>query len=249
VLPRRGWRYFRGVMNKHVKTLAVVLGLGAGAPIAYAQAPTGPAPAPGAEAQAKADQEAAQKATEWVASLQLHDAKKEAAVQQVIATHLKAIRAYNNAHPYTETPAGINPATGKPLSTLDRQLIAVSAMPKTIHEDLMSGLRQQLTPAQVEAVLDKYTIGKVAFTLNGYKSIVPDLTATEEEFILTNLKQAREQAVDFKSMKEISAVFEIYKDKNEAYLNTHGRNWRELFKAYVAAANAKKAADKAKATP
>ncbi|RYY16210.1 MAG: DUF3826 domain-containing protein [Cytophagaceae bacterium] len=203
--------------------------------------------APGAEAPANTDAEATRKAADWVAALALHDAKKEAAVRDVIATHLRAIWAYNNAHPYTETPAGFNPATGKLLSTLDRQLIAVSAMPPTIHDNLMSGLRQQLTPAQVEAVLDKYTIGKVAFTLNGYRAIVPDLTPTEEEVILANLKQAREQAVDFKSMKQISAVFEIYKDKNETYLNTHGRNWRALFKAYVDAANARKAADKAKA--
>jgi hypothetical protein len=228
-------------MNKHVKVTALVAGLGWWATsAAHGQTIAGATTA----AQA-ADPEADKKAAEWVAALQLPDAKKAAAVQQVIATHLRAIRAYHNAHPYTETPAGINPATGKPLSTMERQLIAVSAMPKSIHDDLMSGLRQYLAPAQVEAVLDSYTIGKVAFTLNGYKSIVPDLTPTEAEVILTNLKLAREQAVDFKNMKEISAVFEIYKDKNETYLNTHGRNWRELFKAYVAAANAKKAADKA----
>ncbi|GAA4494857.1 hypothetical protein GCM10023172_05690 [Hymenobacter ginsengisoli] len=237
-------------MSSYFKTAAGVVGLGLWATsAAYGQAPASSAAAPpmSADAKAAADQEADKKAADWVASLQLNDAKKAAAVQQVIATHLRAIRAYSNAHPYTETPAGINPTTGKPLSTMDRQLIAVSAMPKAIHENLMSGLRQQLTPEQVEAVLDKYTIGKVAFTLNGYKAIVPNLTPTEEQVILTNLKQAREQAVDFKNMKEISAVFEIYKSKNEEYLNTHGRNWRELFKAYVDAANAKKAADKAKA--
>lgn len=233
-------------MSNYVKTGALLVGLGLlGNSSAYGQTASGAAP--GLSAEAKADPETTKKAAEWVAAFQLHDAKKEAAVQQVIATHLTAIRDYHNAHPYTETPAGINPATGKPLSTMDRQLITVSAMPKAIHENLMAGLRQQLTPEQVEAVLDKYTIGKVAFTLNGYKAIVPDLTPTEEAVILTNLKQAREQAVDFKNMKEISAVFEIYKTKNEEYLNTHGRNWRELFKAYVEAANAKKAADKAKA--
>ena len=234
-----------------VRTAALVVSLGMGAvSAACGQAATGAgetAPPMSAEAKAKADQEVEKKAADWVGTLQLHDAKKEAAEQQVIATHLKAIREYNNAHPYTETPAGINPATGKPLSTMDRQIIAVSAMPKAIHENLMSGLRQQLTPEQVEAILDKYTIGKVAFTLNGYKAIVPNLTPAEEEVLLANLKQAREQAVDFKNIKQISAIFEIYKTKNEDYLNTHGRNWRDMFKAYVEAANAKKAADKANA--
>jgi len=235
-------------MNKHFKAAALVLGLGSwAAPAAYCQTTSATVEAAPSNDAKAADQEAAKKAAEWVAALQLRDAKKEAVVQQVIAAHLRAIRDYHNAHPYTETPAGINPATGQPLSTMDRQLIAVSAMPKAIHENLMSGLRQQMTPEQVEAVLDKYTIGKVAFTLNGYKAIVPNLTPTEEALILKNLKQAREQAVDFKNMKEISAVFEIYKTKNEEYLNTHGRNWRELFKAYVDGVNAKKAADKANA--
>lgn len=231
-------------MNSFFKTTALLLGLGAR--VAFtAQGQAAPVAAPALSA-APTDPEAAKKAAEWTAALQLKDAK-EAAVQQVIATHLAAIREYHNAHPYTETPAGLNPGTGQPLSVMDRTLISVSAMPKSIHDNLMAGLRQHLTPAQVEAVLDQYTIGKVAFTLNGYKSIVPDLTPTEEAVIVANLKQAREQAVDFKNMKEISAVFEIYKNKNEAYLNTHGRNWRELFKAYVDGVNARKAADKAKA--
>lgn len=233
-------------MKKYLKASILVLGITASATtVSYSQTTTATdaAPAMSAEARAKSDEESDKKAAEWVASLNLNDAKKEAAVKEIIATHLKTIRDYNNEHPYTLVPAGIDPATGKPLSTLDRQIIAVSAMPKSIHENLMTGLHQNLTDEQVEAILDKYTIGKVAFTLNGYKSIVPNLTPVEEGVILTNLKQAREQAIDFKNMKQISAIFEIYKTKNEEYLNTHGRNWHEMFKAYVDAAKAKKAAD------
>ena len=161
------------------------------------------------KAKSDADQEA--KAAEWVASLNLNDAEKANRVKQVVATHLKTIRDWHNEHPYTTVPAGINPVTGNKLSELDRQIIANSAMPKTVHENLMSGLRKDLTEAQVEAILDKYTVGKVALTLNGYKSIVPNLTATEEAKILKNLKLAREQAVDYKNMNQISAIFEIYK--------------------------------------
>jgi hypothetical protein len=191
---------------------------------------------------AKANADVEKKAGEWVKSLQLNDANKEGRVTAVIATHLKAIRDWNNDHPYTTVPAGIDPATGKPLSTMDRQIIANSAMPKSVHEDLMSGLRKDLADSQVAAILDKYTIGKVDFTLRGYKAIVPDLTAQEEAVILGNLQLAREQAVDYKNVKQISAIFEIYKTKNEQYLNSNGRNWHELFKAYVNAQKAKKAA-------
>ncbi|MGK9126039.1 DUF3826 domain-containing protein [Olivibacter sp. SA151] len=192
----------------------------------------------------KSDAEQLKKAQEWVENLQLHDKTKEARVVQVISGHLKAVRDWHNSHPFTEVPAGINPATGNKLSELDRQIIADSAMPTEVHQQLMDGLRKDLTEEQVATILDKYTIGKVAFTTKGYEAIVPDLTAKEREVIKQNLEQAREQAVDYKSMKQISAVFEIYKTKIEQYFNANGRNWRQLFKAYVDAAKAKKAKEK-----
>ena len=201
---------------------------------------------PSPEAQAKSDAEVDKKAAAWIGSLQLTDGEKVNRLTAVVSTHLKAIRDWNNDHPYTTVPAGIDPATGKPLSTMDRQIIAISAMPRSIHDDLMTGLRKDLTEDQVGLILDKYTIGKVAFTLAGYKAIVPDLTPQEEATILTNLQQAREQAVDFKNVKQISAIFEIYKTKNEQYLNANGRNWHALFKTYVDAQKAKKAAAAAK---
>jgi hypothetical protein len=202
------------------------------------------AEAKAAAAKAKSDADQERKATEWVDSLQLGETPKVARVTEVIVAHLRAVRDWHNAHPYTDVPAGINPVTGKPLSQLDRQMIADSAMPKSVHENLMSGLRRELSETQVEAILDKYTVGKVAFTMTGYKAIVPDLTAEEEKTILGFLKQAREEAVDYKNMNQISAIFEIYKTKSEQYLNSNGRDWKKLYKAYTDAVKAKKAAAK-----
>ena len=196
-----------------------------------------------ADAKTKSDFEVQKKASEWVTDLKLNDATKEERVKTAIATHLITVRDWHNSHPPSTVPAGINPATGNPLSELDRQVIASSAMPKSVHESLMNVLKTELSPAQVETVLDKYTIGKVAFTLKGYQAIVPDLKPEEEAKILDYLKQAREQAIDYKNMKEISAIFEIYKTKCEQYLNSNGRNWRQLYKAYTDAVKAKKAAE------
>lgn len=186
--------------------------------------------------------ESVDKATEWVASLNLGESVKEKKIIQLISTHLTAIRDWHNTHPFSSVPAGINPLNGKPLSELDRQVIADSTIPKSVHETLMNGLRSELTENQVEVILDKYTIGKVAFTMNGYRAIVPDLTAEEESVILANLKEAREMAIDYKNMKEISAIFEIYKTKSEQYLNGNGRNWKSLYKAFVNKVKAEKAA-------
>jgi hypothetical protein len=194
----------------------------------------------------KSDQDIEKKAAEWVKALNLGDAEKEARVAAVIATHLKAVRDWHNEHPYTTVPAGINPITGIPLNNVDREVIADSAMPKSVHEALMGGLKKDLTPEQVEAILDKYTIGKVAFTMKGYRAIVPDLTDKEAATIEGYLKEARERAVDFKSMKAISAIFEIYKTKSEQYLNANGRNWKEMYSAFTAKIKAEKAAKQAK---
>ncbi len=185
------------------------------------------------------------KAVQWVKALNLNDAAKEARLTNVIATHLITVKEWNNTHPASAVPAGINPATGNRLSEMDRQIIANSAMPASVHQNLMTGLKADLTPEQVETILDKYTVGKVAFTMAGYKSIVPNMTPKEDSVILVFMKQAREQAVDFKSMMQISAIFEIYKTKSEQYLNMNGRNWRDMYRAYSDAAKAKKAADKA----
>ena len=182
------------------------------------------------------------KAKEWTSALNLTDAAKKSAVENVIAVHLTTIRDWHNSHPASTVPDGINPVTGNKLSDLDKQIIADSAMPSTVHQSLMDGLKKNLTPEQVETILDKYTIGKVEFTMRGYKAIVPDLTVDEEAKILAFLKQAREQAVDFKNMKQISAIFEIYKTKSEQMLNNNGRSWRALYSAYTKKIKEEKAA-------
>ena len=184
------------------------------------------------------------KAAEWVGSLKLKDDAKAQRLKIAIATHLTAVKDWHNSHPYTMIPEGINPTTGGKLSEMDRQIIICSTKPKSIHDNLMNVLKTELDSTQVEAVLDKYTIGKVDFTLKCYRAIVPDLTAKEEAEILKNLKQAREQAIDYKNMREISAIFEIYKTKCEQHLNNNGRNWRQLYKAYVDKVNAEKKAKK-----
>jgi len=182
------------------------------------------------------------KAKEWISALNLTDANKKTAVEHIIAVHLTTVKDWHNDHPASTVPDGINPVTGNKLSDLDKQIIADSAMPATVHKALMDGLNQYLSPDQVELILDKYTIGKVAFTMKGYQAIVPDLTADEEAKILSFLKQAREQAVDYKNMKQISAIFEIYKTKSEQLLNNNGRSWRALYSAYTKKIKEEKAA-------
>ena len=209
--------------------LAVVLALNGFAPAAFSQN----------EVNGDAEQK---RAAEWVAALKLDDATKAARVTEVVTTHLKAVRDWHNSHSATNVPAGINPVTGKKLNEIDRAVIADSTIPKSVHEHLMAGLRQDLSEAQVAAVLDKYTVGKVAFTMSGYRGIVTNMTPNEEEFIMEQLTQAREEAVDYKNMKEISVIFKIHKTQIETWLNEHGRDWKTLYKNFVNGLKAQKTA-------
>ena len=186
------------------------------------------------------DEGSLKKATEWVNNLQLNDPAKETRVIQVIAKHLVAIRDWHNEHNNMIPDGAINPQTGKKLSALERQVIADSSQPKSIRQDLLDGLNADLSPEQVEQVLDFYTVGKVAFTMKAYKEIVPNMSAEDETFVMNNLKEARLMAIDYKNMKEISAIFEIYKTKNEQYFTNSSRDWRTMYRVYVQQLKAKK---------
>ena len=186
------------------------------------------------------DEGSLKKATGWVNDLQLNDKAKEERVIQVISKHLAAIRDWHNEHADMIPNGAINPQTGKKLSALERQVIADSSQPASIRQELLDGLNADLTPEQVEQVLDFYTVGKVAFTMKAYKEIVPNMNAEDEAFIMNNLKEARLTAVDYKNMKEISAIFEIYKTKIEQYFTNSGRDWRTMYRAYVQQLKAKK---------
>jgi hypothetical protein len=191
------------------------------------------------EKKAKADNGLEKKAAEWVTSLNLNDQTKASRLTSLIATHLKAVRDWHNNHDYTIVPEGINPKTGGTLAKLDRQIIVDATLPKEPHEVLMSGLKKDLNEDQIALILDKYTVGKVDFTMKAYREIVTDLTPEEDAILLNYLKQAREEAIDYKNMDQISAIFKIYKTKIELYIYQSGRNWKEIYKAYVDASKKK----------
>ena len=189
---------------------------------------------------AAADESVLKKSQEIIAALNLTDEKAANLATTAVYNHRRAVRDWHNTHPYTIIPE-VDQATGRKLSKVEREMMADKSIPESVHARLLKDLNRVLTPEQVEQVFDGYTVGKVAFTMKGYYAIVPDLTDEEARVIEGYLKQAREEALECKSMKAISQVFEVYKSKCEQYLNSNGRNWRQLFKDYVNKRNAEKA--------
>jgi hypothetical protein len=146
-----------------------------------------------------------QRVNEWVAELSLNDPAKEARVKSIILTHMLTVRDTHNA--------GFAP-------------------PAQSRVTFNEGLKRELTAEQIEQIKDRITIGKLAFTMNGYRAIVPDLTSAEQAKIMELLTAAREESLDMKNEHNMSDVFDGYKKQIETYLNANGRNWRELYRAY-----------------
>lgn len=209
---------------------------------ALAQSPDKPAPA--TQATAEAQEAAIQKrAAEWVGKLELTDSEKQQRVIKIVADQLRTTRDWHNEHPFTTVPEGINPANGKPLSKGDRQFIADTAIPPTVRQQFLAALAVELTPEQIITIKDQFSEGKVAFTMKGYYAIVPNLTDEEARVIRGFLEEARELALDVKVRSDMTnAAFEIYKTKAEQYLNSNGRNWKEMYSAYTKKLRDEKAA-------
>lgn len=190
---------------------------------------------------AAADESVYRKSQEIVSKLNLSDERAIAVATTAVYNHRRAVRDWHNTHPYTMIPE-VDKSTGKKLSKVEREMMANRMIPIKERNRLMKDLRSVLTEEQIEQIFDEYTVGKVAFTMQGYRAIVPDMTAEDEQVLLGHLKQARSEAIDCKSMKAISQVFEIHKTKCEQHFTDTGRPWREMFKAYVDKRNAEKKA-------
>jgi hypothetical protein len=181
------------------------------------------------------------RASQWLGSFRLNDPEKEARLEAVIAAHLTAVREWHNEQLNKAVFEGTNYNSISQVP-LKRQLADDAALPKSVHENLMAGLRKDLTGEQVEMILDKYTSSRVRINLAAYRAIVPDLTPEEDAALLALLQQAREEAVDYKSKEEIAAIFESYKTKCQQHLIAGGRDWNTLSNTYVKTLENQKAA-------
>jgi hypothetical protein len=144
--------------------------------------------------------------------LALSDANKAAKVHDLIIAQYRALNAWHDA----------NDAKLKAARTDTNTVAQIRASLKTLHDQFLARLAEQLTAEQVDTVKDKMTYGKVQFTLNGYLTQYPNLSDANRQKILELLKEAREEAMDGGSAEEKTAVFQRYKGKINNYLSREG---------------------------
>ena len=144
--------------------------------------------------------------TALVDSLALTDLTKQEQLRMVLAANLRAVRDAHNA--------GLQ-------------------LDPSIHKNLIAGLQAGLTPEQVDVVKDKLTLNKLPLTFKVYHQILPALKPADDRVIMDQLKQAREACLDVKNADEMAPIFKQHKTEIERYLNTHGYDWDNSYKAFV----------------
>lgn len=144
--------------------------------------------------------------------LALTDTNKAANVHDIIIAQYRSLNAWHDA----------NDAKLKAARSDTNAAAQIRASLKTLHDQFLGKLAENLTPAQIDQVKDKMTYGKVQFTYKGYVTQYPDLSEANKQKILELLKEAREEAMDGGSAAEKTAVFQRYKGKINNYLSKQG---------------------------
>jgi len=184
------------------------------------------------QAEAKYTQAIEGRTADILKILALTDTNKIAKVHDTIIAQYRALNAWHDANDSKLK------AAGKDTNTVAQ----IRASLKTIHDQYLAKLAENLTPEQVEAVKDKMTYGKVQFTYKGYITQYSNLSEANKQKILEMLKEAREEAMDGGSAEEKTAVFQRYKGKINNFLSRQGihpDNYKEKEKKKDAAAPAK----------
>ena len=115
---------------------------------------------------------------------------------------------------------------------------------KKLHDEFVAKLSKDLSPEQVEKVKDKLTYNVVNVTYSAFQDMLPQLTEEQKAYILAQLKEAREIAMDQGSSKEKHAVFGKYKGRINNYLSKQGYDLKQANKEWAERRKAREASDK-----
>jgi hypothetical protein len=168
-----------------------------------------------------------------LAELKLDDAEKAARVKQAVIAQYRGIKDIDD-----KSVAGV---AKDDKERLKKAKDDAATAKKPLHDQFLATLSKDLTPEQVEIVKDKMTYNVVKVTYNGFQDMLPDLTSAQKAYILDQLKQAREIAMDQGSSKEKHEVFGKYKGRINGYLSKEGYDLKKASKDWAERVKARKA--------
>ena len=172
---------------------------------------------------------ASKRAEKIVSSLALSDTGKVERIKILVASHYKGLHDIHAERDEKFKEAGIL-ATAR--SNPGAKPIVEQFQPRILklHNDLVTGLKINLDPAQVDKIKDGMTYGVVQATYKVYLEYLPQLTEDQKAKIMQWLIEARELALDEGSSEDKHAMFKVYKGKINNYLAQQGYDLRKAEK-------------------
>jgi len=123
---------------------------------------------------------------------------------------------------YTERDAQLKQGSDKATVQQD-----VDGKVAKLHTAYLAKLGAVLSPGQVDKVKDGMTYSVLEVTYKGYQDELPNLTDEQKAYILTNLTEAREHAMDAESSEKKHAWFGKYKGRINNYLSAQGYDMKK----------------------
>jgi hypothetical protein len=165
------------------------------------------------------------------------DDAKAPAVRQTLVSQYRNLRTIHDARDAKLKAASDDAAKTQIKSEADASL-------KKLHDEFVTKLSSELPAEQVEKVKDKLTYNVVNVTYNAYCDELPQLTDSQKTYILAQLKEAREIAMDQGSSKDKHAVFGKYKGRINNYLAREGYDLKKAEKEWAQRRKAREASAK-----
>ena len=177
------------------------------------------------------------RAEDVVRSVGIHDEAKAARVRETLVDQYRSLRDLHDTRDATLKNTNDESIKAKIKAATDDDV-------KELHQKFIAKLSADLTPEQVEKVKDKMTYNVVPVTYAAFQDMLPNLTDEQKAYILAQLKEAREIAMDGGTSKEKHAVFGKYKGRINNYLSKQGVDLKQANKDWAERRKAREAAGK-----
>ena len=222
-------------MRMRIRTWSLVFVLACSAPaMSAAPAESSDAAAAATDVEAQYTKDLNKRGDDTIAALKLDDAAKAERVKQLVMNQYRSLRTLHDAR-----DAKLKEIGKDDKAAIDKAKADTEAAIKPLHDEFVSKLSAELTPEQVEIVKDKMTMGKVKNDFGAFCDMLPDLTDAQKQYILTQLKEAREIAMDKGSAKEKHDVFGKYRGRINNYLSKEGYDLKQATKDWAARRDAR----------
>ena len=216
-------------MRMRIRTWSLVFVLACSAPaMSAAPAESSDASPAATDVEAQYTKDLNKRGDDTIAALKLDDAAKAERVKQLVMNQYRSLRTLHDAR-----DAKLKKIPKDDKAAIDKTKADTDAAIKPLHDEFVSKLSAELTPEQVEIVKDKMTMGRLKHDWGGFTDMLPNLTAEQKDYILTQLKEARELAMDKGSAKEKHGVFDKYRGRINNYLSKQGYDLKQASKEWA----------------